>query len=207
MGWFNEQIRQRMESDQNVLEDSFFRMASVVMDKWDAERMADDRLIAKEAIDDVLKYYRQKPVEIPEDIQDVGKQLEYALRPSGMMELDDNWQNDAYGPMLGLMKETGTTVALLPGSVCGYYYKDPATGKKTRVTRKNAKLFSRDAICFYKPLPMKKLGIPDLLLYMKNSIPHSDLILILIAALAVQLVGMIEPQVYSLITGPLFQRS
>ena len=209
MGWFSEQIRQRMESDQNVLEDSFFRMASVVMDKWDAERMADDRLIAKEAIDDVLKYYRQKPVEIPEDIQDVGKQLEYALRPSGMMirdvELDDNWQNDAYGPMLGLMKETGTTVALLPGSVCGYYYKDPATGKKTRVTRKNAKLFSRDAICFYKPLPMKKLGIPDLLLYMKNSIPHSDLILILIAALAVQLVGMIEPQVYSLITGPILQ--
>ena len=54
MGWFGEQIKQRMESDQNILEDSFFRMASVVMDKWDAERMADDRLIAKEAIDDVL---------------------------------------------------------------------------------------------------------------------------------------------------------
>ena len=32
MGWFTEQIKQRTENDQNVLEDSFFRMASVVMD-------------------------------------------------------------------------------------------------------------------------------------------------------------------------------
>ena len=75
MGWFNEQIRQRMESDQNILEDSFFRMASVVMDKWDAERLADDRLIAREAIDEILKYYHHKPVEIPDNIRNVGEQL------------------------------------------------------------------------------------------------------------------------------------
>ena len=42
MNWFDEQIRQRQESDQNILEDSFFRMASVVMDKWAAERLEDD---------------------------------------------------------------------------------------------------------------------------------------------------------------------
>ena len=51
MGWFNEQIRQRMESDQNVLEDSFFRMASVVMDKWSADRLEDELTISKEAIE------------------------------------------------------------------------------------------------------------------------------------------------------------
>ena len=205
MGWFNEQIKQRMESDQNVLEDSFFRMASVVMDKWNADRLEDDRLIAKEAIDEVLKYYRQKPVEIPENITDVTEQLEYALRPSGLMvrdvELAENWQNNAYGPMLGCMKETGVTVALLPGTVYGYYYRDPATGKKTRVTRQTAKLFARDALCFYKPMPMKKLGIPDLLLYMKDSISNGDLVLIALATLAATLVGMIEPRVYGLVTG------
>ncbi len=207
MGWFNEQIKQRMESDQNILEDSFFRMASVVMDKWSADRLEDDRLIAKEAIDEVLKYYHEKPVEIPENITDVAKQLEYALRPSGLMvrdvELTEDWQRDAYGPMLGCLKETGTTVALLPGKFYGYYYKDPETGKKTRVTRKTAKLFSRDALCFYKPLPMKKLGIPDLLLYMKKSISNGDLLLIVLVTLAVTLVGMIEPKAYALVTGPI----
>ena len=205
MNWFDEQIKQRMDSDQNVLEDSFFRMASVVMDKWDAERMEDDRLIAKEAIDDVLKYYRRKPAEIPESITDVAEQLEHALRPAGLMvrdvKLTDNWQNDAYGPMLGCMKETGTTVALLPGRFFGYYYKDPATGRKMRITRKNAELFSQDALCFYQPLPMKKLGIPDLLLYMKNSISGGDMTLIVLVTLAVTLIGMIEPRLYSLITG------
>ena len=209
MGWFTEQIRQRTENDQNVLEDSFFRMASVVMDKWDANRLEDERLIAKEAIDDILKFYHQKPVEIPDTIRDVNDQLEYVLRPTGLMtrevELEEGWQNDAYGPMLGYLKEAGTAVALLPGTIYGYYFKDPATGKRTRITRKTARLFSREALCFYQPLPMKKLGIPDLLKYMKNSITHGDLAVIVLATLAVQLVGMIEPRVYSLVTGKVLE--
>ena len=209
MGWFGDQIKQRAENDQNVLEDSFFRMASVVMDKWVADRLEDERLIAKEAIDDILKFYHQKPIEIPEKIKDVNEQLEYVLRPTGLMtrpvELEDGWQNDAYGPMLGYLQEKKTTVALIPGSISGYYYRDPSTGRKTRITKKNVKQFSRDALCFYQPLPMKKLGIPDLLLYMKNCITHGDIIVIVLATLAAQLVGMIEPRVYSLLTGKILQ--
>ena len=205
MGWFDKQIRQREASDQSVLEDSFFRMASVVMDRRTAQRLADERLIANEVIGEILKYYRQKPVEIPEHIRDVDDQLEYALRPAGLMvrgvELEDGWQNDAYGPMLGFLEGSGTAVALLPRPLMGYWYKDPATGQRVRVTRKNAKLFARDAICFYQPLPMKKLGIPDLLLYMKASVSNGDLILIVLATLAATLVGLIEPQVYGLVTG------
>ena len=205
MGWFDEQIRQREQSDQEILEDSFFRIAGAIMDKWSADRPENDRPVVGEALNEILRYYRCKPVAIPESVTDAGEQMEYALRPAGLMirevELEDNWQNDAYGPMLGYMKESGTAVALMPGNVFGYSYTDPATGRKIRVTRKTARLFSRDAICFYQPLPMKKLGIPDLLLYMKNSISHSDLILIALATLAVTLVGMIEPRVYNLITG------
>ena len=147
MGWFNEQIRLRMESDQNILEDSFFRMASVVMDKWNADRLEDRHIISREALDEVLKCYHCKPVEIPENIRDADEQLAYVLRPTGLMvrevDLEENWQNDAFGPMLGCMKETGTTVALIPGKLFGYWYRDPATGRKTRVTRKTAKLFAR----------------------------------------------------------------
>ena len=209
MGWFTEQIRQRTESDQNVLEDSFFRMANAVMDKWSSGRLEDERLIAREALDDVLKYYHKKPPEIPDGITDPDQQLEYVLRPTGMMvrevELEENWQNDAFGPMLGYLKESGITVALIPDTVFGYRYRDPATGRKVRVTRKTAKLFAREALCFYQPLPMKKLGIPDLLLHMKRSISHSDLILIALASLAVVLVGMIEPRVYSLVTGKIMK--
>ena len=205
MGWFDEQIRQRMESDQEVLEDSFFRMARVVLDRWNENRISDERLIAREALDEILKYYHLPPAEIPEEIQGEEAQMEYALRPAGIMvrsvNLEEGWQRDAYGPMLGMLREGGTTVALLPGPVSGYYFRDPATGKRTRVTRKNAHLLHREALCFYLPLPMKKLGIPDLLLYMKKNITGADLVQILIATLLVTLIGMLVPRVYNLVAG------
>ena len=205
MGWFDKQIRQRMENDREVLEDSFLRMAGAIMDKWDVDRLEDEWLIAENAIGDILKYYRLKPIDIPDSIHDINEQLAYALRAPGMMtrvvNLEEGWQSDAYGPMLARLKDEKVTVALLPGKVSGYYFKDPVTGRKTLVTRKNAGRLDREALCFYRPLPMKKLGIPDLLLYMRGCISRGDVILIVLAALAVQLTGMIEPRVYSLVTG------
>ena len=209
MGWFDEQIRQRMQSDENVLEDSFFQMASVVLDRWDRNRLTDERLIAKEAIDEILKFYHHKPAEIPESISKPADQLEYALRPVGLMtrevKLEEKWWTDAFGPMLGYLKDSGTTVALLPGLVFGYHYRDPATGRKVRVNKKTAQNLASEALCFYLPLPMKKLGIPDLMLYMKKSISNGDLILIVAASLLVTLVCRIEPRVYSLLTGTILQ--
>ena len=211
MSWFREQIRQRTESDRQVLEDSFFRMAGAVMDKWNAERIGDERTISGEALNEILKYYHKKPIEETqtEEIRDPLKQMEAVLRPSGLMirdvQLEENWHSDAYGPMLGTLKETGTVVALMPGTVYGYTFRDPATGRRIRVTRKTEKLFDRTAICFYQPLPMKKIGIPDLLLYMKNSLSVSDVILIALATLAGVLVGFIEPWVYNRLTGTVLQ--
>ena len=45
MGWFDEQIRQRKESDQDIFEDSIFRMASVVLGKRGAGLLNNERLI------------------------------------------------------------------------------------------------------------------------------------------------------------------
>ena len=205
MGWFSEQIRQRMESDQNVLEDSFFRMASVVMDKWSTGRLEDELLVSREALGDILKYYHHQAGEIPETMTDLNDQLEYILRPTGLMTrevyLEENWQNDAFGPMLAFLKNEGTAVALLPGPLFGYYYKDPSTGRRIRVTRKNTGLFAREALCFYRPMPMKKLNILDLLLYMKSCITFGDVVMIALATLAVTVVGFVEPQAASLLTG------
>ena len=205
MGWFNEQIRDRTRSDQRILEDSLLQMASIVLDRWGLEEMADRTFNTREALNEILKYYHRKPVEIPDNCKDVTAQIEFAMRPNGMMyrdvHLEEGWQNDAFGAMLGFMKDTQTPVALIPGMLGGYYFKNPMTGKRMRVTRKTAKLFAPDALSFYLPLPMKKLGIRDLLLYMKKNITTGDLVLIIAATLAMVLIGMIEPKVYSLVTG------
>ena len=205
MGWFDEQIKERLASDQEILEDSFLRLAGVVLDEKAAQRLQDERLIVKEALDSILKYYHEKPVELPENVKNIGEQLDYVLRPTGLMirdvELTEGWQYDAYGPMLGFFRESGNAVALLPNLFGTYWFSDPATGKMTMVTKKNAGLFELEAFCFYQSLPMKPLGIPDLILYMKRSISNSDFLQIALATLLVTLVGTIEPKVYSLVTG------
>ena len=209
MSIFDDKIRSRMENDQRMLEDSIFQMVSVVLDKWSAGRVRDSLLITKDALDEILKYYHEKPVEIPEDITDSVKQMEYAFRPSGLMirdvVLNEEWYRQAYGPMLGYLKEDGLAVALIPGTISGYWYQDPGTGKKIRLNKKNAQLLEKDALCFYRPLPSKKLGVPDLIKYLWGSITKGDLFLIVIATLALTLVGMIEPRVYNLLTGPVLR--
>ena len=76
MGWFDEQIRERMRNDERTFEDAFQQVAGSVLGSRAASRLQDERLIARQALDEILKYYHQKPVDIPADIADIGGQLE-----------------------------------------------------------------------------------------------------------------------------------
>ena len=206
MGWFENQIQDRRDADQQLLEESFIRIAGVVMGEKDAQRIGDERIITKNAIDEILKYYHCKPSELPESITDPDEQLDYCLRPHGMMrrsvELKKGWYKDAYGPILAFHREDGNPVALLPGTIRGYYFKDAATGKTVRLNAETEQLFDADAICFYRPLPLKKLGIPDLLLYMKRCVSTSDIFMIVFAAISVSGVGLLIPRLTRALTGP-----
>ena len=207
MGWFDEQIRERMQKDQEVFEDAFLEVAGAVLGGRGAARLMDERLAAREALDEILKYYHYKPApEVPDSIKTAEEQIEYVLRPYGLMtrnvKLEPGWQHDAIGPMLGVLEESGAAVALLPGILRGYTFKDPETGETVPVNDRTAKRLSSEALCFYRPLPMKRLGIPDLLIYMRDCISARDLVLIFLGTLAVILAGMIEPRVYQAITGP-----
>jgi hypothetical protein len=123
MGWFDEQIRQRKQNDQDVFEESIFRMASVVLGKSQAGALDDRRIVTKAAIDDILNYYHYKPVDIPASVDDADEALEYCLRPHGIMrrnvKLEEGWYKDAYGPMIAFRKEDGLPVALIPLPVSG----------------------------------------------------------------------------------------
>ena len=117
MGWFDEQIRQRKQNDQDVFEESIFRMASAVLGRQGAGAPGDERIVTKAAIDDILKYYHYKSAEIPDNVRDAEEQLEYCLRPHGLMrrnvKLEEGWYKDAYGPVMAFRKEDGIPVALL----------------------------------------------------------------------------------------------
>lgn len=205
MGWFDNQIKSRREADQQLLDDSFVKIAGVVMGQRSAEKLGDERIITKNAIDEVLKYYHYKTVELPDSVTKAEDQLDYCMRPHGIMrrnvKLTSGWYKDAYGPMLGFIKETGIPVALIPGNISGYRFTDPETGRSMKLNSTTEKLIDEEAICFYRPLPQKKLTIKDLLVYMKRCITFSDIVMIVAATASVSLVGLLMPRLTALLTG------
>lgn len=203
MGWFDEQIKQRKQNDNNVFADSFVNIAGAVMGSRVFAALNDERQIAKNAFDEILKFYHVKTRDIPDNIKDRNEQLEYLLRPHGIMRrvvtLGEGWYKDAVGAMLGVRKSDGGVVALIPTGLSGYSYIDMETGKRVKINRKNEGLFEEEAMAFYKPLPLKKLGISDLMRYMLETLSPSDFVLVGVSTLGITLVGMLSPKLNNLL--------
>ena len=203
MGWFDEQIRDRRQYDDEAFSEAFANMASAVMGRRISAAVSDDRRAAKTAIDDILKYCGVKSREVPDSITDVNEQLEYILRPYGIMRrtvrLEDGWYRDAIGVMLGSFRESGKAVALIPGGLSGYTYYDPETGRRKGIGRKEQHLFGEEAVVFYKPFPLKKLSLSALTGYIVRTLSASDYIMIALATLALSLLGMLSPVISKLL--------
>lgn len=210
MGWFDEQIRQRKQSDDDIFAESFLKMAGAVMGSRVSAALNDQRQITKDAIDEILRYFHVKSQEIPDGMADVNEQLEFLMRPYGIMrrtvQLEKGWYKDAVGAMLGVRKEDGSVVAFIPSGISGYSFFDKETGKHQKVNRKNEGLFEEEAIAFYKPFPLKKMGVGELLLYILQTLSISDYLLFGLASLAVTLMGMITPKLNSIIFSDIVEK-
>ena len=96
--------------------------------------------------------------------------------------------------MLGRLK-SGEVVALLPDKLGRYGFFNPNTQKRVKLNRKTQELFEEDAYCFYKPFPLKKIGIRDLIKYIFSTIDVSVIVYIVAITLFATLVGMITPKI------------
>ena len=208
MGWFDEQIRQRIAHDDDMFADAFAQMANLISSNRVISSLSNDRKLAEEAIGDILRYYHVRAQEVPEQLTDVNEVLEYLLRPSGIMrrtvKLTQGWYRDAVGAMLGTKKD-GSIVALLPGGAGGYTCKDYTTGKTIRINRKNAEEFGADAICFYLPFPLRKLGTSDLLTYCFRQLHAWDYALMLLLAALATALGLVTPAISHYLYGPVLE--
>lgn len=203
MGWFNEQIKERKISDNNAFEASFDNITASVLGKKMSSALNDSRIITKNAIDAILKFYHVPSREVPEELEDMNEQLEYLMRPYGIMRrsviLESGWYKDAIGAMLGIRKDNGTVVALIPSGFSGYEYFDLESGKYIKVKKSNEDLFEDEAIAFYKPFPLKSITIKDLIVYIAQVLSVSDYVAIAIATLAVSLLGMLTPKINNIL--------
>ena len=209
MGWFDEQLRQRKNSDREILEGSYIKLAGAVLGRKEETRLDDERLIVSAAIDEILRYYHVKPGDVPQGVGDFDEQLEYKLRPHGIMrrniKLTEGWYKDSFTPVLAFEEESGNAIALLPDRFSGYYYIDHASGKKVKLGAKKAKELREIGVCFYYPLPMKKIGISDLIAFMVGRIKLSDYITLIFLSFASAGVMMLIPVAMRIMTGKLVE--
>jgi len=206
MGWFDEQIKQRKQSDDQLFEEAFIRMADAVLGTRMASAYQSDEVKASGEISEILKYYQIKPREVPDTIKGLDDRLEYLLRPHGVMRrnvvLPKGWHKDAVGAMLARRKDDGSVAALIPRGFAGYAYFDAKASCWVRITAKNEALFDDEAICFYKPFPLTKLTIPALLRYIAECLDKMDVMLVVLCTLLVSLVGLLTPRLTALLFGP-----
>ena len=206
MGWLDEQIKTRKEMDEAAVERSVQGMVEAIMGRGVANEMEEKLHGVDDAVGAILKYYRLKPKKIPDDYledKDVNEILEYMMRPYGIMRrtvtLEGKWYRDASSAMIGIRKDDGSMTALLPGSFSGYYYIDRDTGIKVKVHRHNAEQFEKEAICFYRPFPLKKLTMGELLKYIIGQITFGDLFTLILLMLIVTGIGMLVPRLNNLL--------
>ena len=115
MGWFDEQIKEKIKNDKEAFSDALMEMSNVVLGcRSAAFFIQDDRKAVIGAIHEILKFYHLKPQEIPDSLKEMNDMLEYLLRPFGFMcrkvKLTGNWHKAAMGAMLGSYKESGRAV-------------------------------------------------------------------------------------------------
>ena len=198
MGWFDEQLKTRQQTDNAAFEDALGEIAGAVMGKRLTEAL-DDRQLADSALDEILKYFHYKPKnrEEAEQAKNIEEQMEYRLRPYGILRrtvvLEKGWYRHAVGPMLGTLKDSGAPVALLPGKFSGYSYYDFSSGTQVRLNRKTEQLLDAEAVCFYQPLPLKKLKMFDLIRFMLQQLSVSDILMYVGMMLIVSLLGLLSP--------------
>jgi len=156
------------------------------------------------AMRQLLEAMNIKDYELEEnDFQTPEEQLIGILRPRGIMmrkiRLTGKWWRESVGPLLGHTKE-GRLVTFIPTpSGLGYEYRDKQGALRKIGRHEMEHELQNLAYAFSKPLPLGKMGVKDLILYMWKVVPGYNLLFMSIASLFVVLVGMFTPMVNKII--------
>lgn len=198
LDWFEEQIEQRKKKDAELFQEAFADLASVVQgEKTLARLLQNDVKKTTKTIEHILHFYRLKTDKIQIRADGFNEQLAEYLRPLGVMRRDvrltDGWYKKTIGALLGFTRE-GEPTALLPRRN-GYVYFDYNKGKWMKIGRKNCRLFREEAVCFYKPFPMKPIGGGTFLKFGFEALDSYDCFRLLAAFLLVSFAGLVTPYV------------
>jgi NHLM bacteriocin system ABC transporter ATP-binding protein len=203
MAQFQEQqIRDRVAFDDQQLTNASLDLAAILMgNKVASEYVLSEQIKTQNAVDEICRFYgivrdadRDRTAGIELDMES-DDWLERLLRPSGVMwrqvRLEGAWWKNASEAMLCKTK-AGGYVALIP-TLNGYRFFDYERRQKVRVNARTVEALEGDAICFYRPLPNDATGLRGIVKFLFERTEKTDFIFVLLATVAVALVGLTLP--------------
>lgn len=201
---YSKQLLKRLSQDEQEMSDALTDVAdSLTGRRGFHDRKTSDEAVRRE-IETVCRYFGAPfPEELPET-DDINDLIDIILRPSGIMRrrvlLTGRWWEDAEGPLLAAIRDSGGQVkALLPQKVRGFYYRDPVTEEKIRLKREQRNLFEEEALCFYRPLPAEPVSDRDFLRFLFRSVSPADLALVILASFLATGLGLLTPLITRLV--------
>ncbi len=202
MGYYGEQLKERMEQDLLAVRRNERMLAGTVSvrkkNPEEAVRTETDRL---RQIVRIAEYFHLEVPPFRPSGEALPELIDLILQPVGIMKrrilLDGPWWRDGDTPLL--VRRAGTeeeqVLALFPDPFRGYYYRDSLTNEKIRLTGKEQGLFLKEAYCFYCPLPAKPLSGAEFLVFILRQIRTSDLLLYVLTSILLALVGTLPTYV------------
>ena len=204
MGWFDEQIEDRKKQERRMLTDSYEKLQLTVTGRKSGESFLEGEDV-NDAIEALLKYFGIRERTIPANVRDLEGRLDYLLSSSDIMyrkvTLEEGWHEDAMGVLITNLAESGAVITVMRDATGVYAYRDPLTGRTVHVTRAQEKKIGNEAYCFYRPLPLRKIKLRDLIQYMLSTLSSWDIAAFVMSAIAITLVGMILPKLNHILMG------
>ena len=204
MGWFDEQIEDRKKQERRMLTDSYERLQLTVTGRKSGESFLEGEDV-NDAIEALLKYFGIRERTIPANVRDLEGRLDYLLSSSDIMyrkvTLEEGWHEDAMGVLITNLAESGAVITVMRDAAGVYSYQDPLTGRTVHVTRAQEKKIGNEAYCFYRPLPLRKITLKDLIQYMASTLSSWDIAAFVMASMAITMVGMILPKLNHILMG------
>lgn len=196
MGYFDNQVRKKNEQEDERFSESWHNLTGVVSGPKIWQNIQDPKLFHKNCVAELADWVNVTLPNSSGDNMTLEEYLETYFRPQGIMwrevELKDDWYRNYMGIMSGHMKD-GTEVVFVPGGKTGYTFRDPETGKRVRVTKQNADRFERDAVLYYRNLPLRKINMKDMISFMLKSISGRDIITFVVATIVLMIINMVYP--------------
>lgn len=205
MSFFESQIERRLQYEADDFSDTFTDIAHSVMGEKSSYEYKSRKRIEDDAVNEMLRYFGEKPARFPDDIEKLKEKIDYASAPYGIMSrrvrLEGDWDKDACGVMITVQKDSGKTVTLVPDKVFGYIFYDGELKKYIKIDKHNRSLFNENAYLFYKPLPNREFTLLRLLQYILMFMSRSDIILWLLLCFGSIRIAFETPRITQLLFG------